>query len=251
MPLIPKPLTNKLAVALFIISSLLLYVLHLHWPKLSVVRYLFLHGSVTLFLLTIAIFLQLSPTLLGKTEHGHIPKWSYIIFWPFHCFVFLNLFILDRLVRRKWEMECDEVHDNWYLGGILSHRDLKTRYKSPKIDVVIDMTNEQPRLPLENVDAYLNLPTWDGMNPSMQDFARGIDFVKKHMHGEEGKKKKILIHCCYGRGRSTTMLVGCLVALGIYPTWEEAFEAVKKKRPGAKLNNHMRDALNLYFKGQQ
>lgn len=245
---LPKQFTNKLAIILLLFSGLFLYALNKYWNQLSWIKYLYLHGCMALVFVTAFALFELNPSILGKTEFGSIPKWSYIAFWPFHIFVNMNIFVLDRLIRKKWEAECDEVYDGWFLGGIFSHYDIEKKFNKQRIHLVIDMTNEQPRLPLRDVEAYLNLPTWDGMNPSLIDLKRGTDFVKQHM--PTGKEKKILIHCCYGRGRSTTMLVCCLTALGIYPTWEKAFEEVKKRRPNAKLNNHMKRALTEFFKNQ-
>merc|ERR1711957_740274 len=55
-----------------------------------------------------------------------------------------------------------------------------------------------------------------------------------------------LVHCAHGRGRSTTVMCACLVKFGLYPNWEAALEAIKKRRRVAKLNRAMRAALTAW-----
>jgi len=39
-------------------------------------------------------------------------------------------------------------------------------------------------------------------------------------------------------------MVACLVRAGLFPTWREAFDSVRKFRKGVKLNGKMRTALD-------
>lgn len=40
----------------------------------------------------------------------------------------------------------------------------------------------------------------------------------------------VLVHCAFGKGRSTMFLCALMVECGVYKTWEEAYEHVKKQR---------------------
>ena len=57
-----------------------------------------------------------------------------------------------------------------------------------------------------------------------------------------------MVHCAHGRGRSTCVMVACLVKAGLFSHWQDAFEACKKQRKGIKLNKKMRDALDEWEK---
>jgi protein-tyrosine phosphatase len=56
----------------------------------------------------------------------------------------------------------------------------------------------------------------------------------------------IMVHCAHGRGRSTTVMLACLVRAGVHPNWQSAFEAVRRLRPVCKLNSKMRKALTTW-----
>ena len=58
----------------------------------------------------------------------------------------------------------------------------------------------------------------------------------------------IMVHCAHGKGRSTCVMVACLVRAGVYATWQDAFEACAKRRKGVKLNGKMRRALDEWAK---
>lgn len=51
------------------------------------------------------------------------------------------------------------------------------------------------------------------------------------------------------------MMCACLVKAGLFPTWQEAFENVKKNRNVCKLNKRMRQNLTawqaLYVDGKK
>ena len=81
------------------------------------------------------------------------------------------------------------------------------------------------------------------------------------------KEGAVMVHCAHGRGRSTTVMVACLVRAGLHADWEEAsshpahishllsglhadweeaFRAVKAARPVVALNEKMRAALRAW-----
>ena len=60
-----------------------------------------------------------------------------------------------------------------------------------------------------------------------------------------------MVHCAHGRGRSTCVMVACLVRAGLFTSWPEAFEACRKQRKGVKLNSKMRRALDEWTRRYQ
>lgn len=107
---------------------------------------------------------------------------------------------------------------------------------------VVDLTVEFPESCIDQCDAYLSIPSWDGVPATPEKIEEAAVFA-----AEARKKGDVLIHCAHGRGRSTTIMVAALVRAGLYETWEEAFEkGVKPQRPVCKLNSKMRRALSLW-----
>merc|ERR1712178_425254 len=88
---------------------------------------------------------------------------------------------------------------------------------------------------------YLNIPCWDGTPAPIDLLDQAAAFgVEARSQGD------VLVHCAHGRGRSTCTLCACLVKAGLFGTWQEAFEAIKKKRKVVGLNEGMRTALEAW-----
>ena len=104
---------------------------------------------------------------------------------------------------------------------------------------MIDLTVEFPELCINQTDAYLSIPAWDGVPATAVDIEKAANFAT-----DQRKNGHVLIHCAHGKGRSTTIMVAALVRAGLFSTWEEAFEkGVKPQRPVCKLNTKMKNRL--------
>ena len=124
----------------------------------------------------------------------------------------------------------------WWLGGRYAHW-LKDRQH---FDGIVDLTVEFPEY--AKGDRYLCLPLWDGVPPTPDQLEEAATFssICYHRSPQHGH---VLIHCAHGRGRSTTVMCAALVKSGLYPTWQEAFDAIQALRPVVRLNNKMKQAL--------
>ncbi len=196
---------------------------------------------------TIAILFKLEwdMFLLGKNRKtGQIPLWSYMVFFPFHGPNMLYTYVHTLLGRQSIKTDtgkvekqivpvASEVQPGWWIGGCYGHR-LNRDWGG-----VIDLTVEFPELCIHRTQAYLSLPSWDGVPASPAQLEEAANFaVEAHKHGD------VLIHCSHGRGRSTTILCACLVKTGQFDDWEEALEkGIKPGRPVCKLNKRMRQVL--------
>ena len=107
---------------------------------------------------------------------------------------------------------------------------------------VLDLTNEMPRLNASVADDYLNIPCWDGTPARTVEIRKAVDQLQKWM-----KKGPVLIHCAFGKGRSATICVALVLALGKAKTVEEAVAFVRKGRPQIKVNKLMRSVLDVYL----
>ena len=111
---------------------------------------------------------------------------------------------------------------------------------------MIDLTAEFNEGCRAQTAEYLLLACWDGVPPSPEGLEAAARLTARCC--EQGD---ILVHCGHGKGRSTCVLVACLVRAGLYSNWRQAFEAIKPKRKGIKLNGKMTRALDEWEKSYQ
>jgi protein-tyrosine phosphatase len=188
--------------------------------------------------------------LIGKDRKtGHIPWWSYVVYFPFHIPTLLYTHLHTRLVTHKMPRAdgspsdghyhrvpvATQVQPGWWVGGCYAH-ELNKDWAA-----VIDLTVEFPEICIQRTASYLSIPTWDGVPCSALQLNEAADFAvaAKQQYGGD-----VLVHCAHGRGRSTTVMCACLVKAGLYNTWQEAFEkGIKPQRSVCKLNRRMRQVL--------
>jgi protein-tyrosine phosphatase len=205
--------------------------------------------------------MEFGMRILGKNpKTGQIPKWSYVVFFPFHIPTLLythihTLYGTHKTMDQNTGMVvyakvpvATEVQPGWWVGGWYAH-ELDKDWAA-----VIDLTVEFPETCIDRTRAYLSLPTWDGVPATPEQLEEAASFAVlaaasssnsgQNRHGNSGD---ILVHCAHGRGRSTTVVCACLVKAGLFRTWEEAFEkGIKPKRPVCKLNRRMRQNLTKW-----
>lgn len=172
---------------------------------------------------------------VGKDrESGQIPFWSYFLFAPFH----IPTWVYTTVSHKKDKYPAaTEVQDGWWVGGRYAHE-----LDVEKWAAVIDMTVEFPESCRNITAKYLSLPYWDGVPASPKD----LEFAAS-LATEAHKEGPVLVHCAHGRGRSTTVMVACLVKAGLYENWKDAFEkGIKPHRPCCKLNSAMRANLEAW-----
>jgi len=126
-----------------------------------------------------------------------------------------------------------EVQCGWWVGGCYSH-ELNKDWGG-----VIDLTVEFPERCIARTKSYLLVPTWDGVPATPAQLEEAASFAV-----QARTKGDVLVHCAHGRGRSTTMMCAIMVKVGMYRTWQEAFEkGIQPGRHVCKLNSKMKKAL--------
>jgi hypothetical protein len=186
------------------------------------------------------------PVLVGKLSNGSLPIWSWFFWLPY---ILLSWATSQTVVRQVHHtMMPTEVAPNVLVGGYLGLVGQAPVGFSTENLAVIDVTCELPRascLRAASV-AYLNIPAWDGTPPTVAQIqAACVWGASLHRAGH-----RVLVHCAFGIGRSATMGCALLVALGIAPTWHAAFEVIRTKRPGVRLNRLYRKALDEWTTSQ-
>jgi len=176
--------------------------------------------------------------IIGKdSEKGTIPLWSYCIFAPFHLPTMLYTYVHAQQMARKGIPVASEVVPGWWIGGRYGHL-LGRRWSC-----VVDLTVEFPERCRAHAAAYVHVPLWDGNPPTPEQLEHAASAAAAALK-QGGRDGGVLVHCAHGVGRSTTVMCACLVRVGKFSTWEEAFEACRPGRPCIKLNAAMRQALS-------
>jgi protein-tyrosine phosphatase len=158
--------------------------------------------------------------------------WSYIVWAPFHLPTMLYTKFHTEHGKKHGIPVATEVLDGWWIGGRYGH-ELKKKWAG-----IVDLTVEFPELSIDATKEYMCVPIWDGTPPTPELIEKAAVFA-----AECSKSGDVMVHCAHGRGRSTCVMVACLVRAGKFHTWEEAFKHAKQYRPCIKLNAIMRSAL--------
>ena len=156
-----------------------------------------------------------------------------MLWFAFHLPTWLYTWVHTEHSKHRGLPVASEVAPGWWIGGRYSD-ELRKKWA-----VVIDLTVEFPENCRQTTDEYLLVPCWDGVPPAPLDIERAARLAAAH-----AARGDVLVHCAHGRGRSTCVMVACLVRAGVFATWRDAFESASKRRKGIKLNGKMRRALD-------
>jgi len=190
------------------------------------------YAAVVHAVITALFLLRRGEWLIGKRADGTLPLWSLVVWAAFHAPTWLYTRVHTMMSSVP---VATEVHPGWWIGGRYAHWLPGKR----KWALTIDLTVEFPESCYSESLRYLLLPCWDGTPPD----AHGIERAAK-LAADSQARGDIMVHCAHGRGRSTCVMVACLVRAGEFTTWRDAFESVRKQRKGVKLNGKMRRALD-------
>ncbi len=190
------------------------------------------YASICLFGIACLFILRRHNALLGKNKmNGQLPLRSYIAFWPFHLWNYIEILSKKYIFRRQVE-DVTMVINQWYIGGWFSD----SQCDITQWEAIVDLTAEfYERAECKH---YLNIPVWDGNPPSVVDIDRAAKFISKH-----AKYGPTLCHCAAGIGRSSTVMCAALVDSKMASDYKEAFKMIQAKRPIVRLNRKMIAAL--------
>jgi len=130
------------------------------------------------------------------------------------------------------------------LGGFLAPHDVRALAQDG-IGAVVNVSREliEPRGALEAAGiAYLQVPSWDGRVPALEDAARGVAFIAAHV----ADGRKVYVHCASGVGRSVAVLL-CYLAACEGADVEEALAAIQRTRPRVSLSRVQRAFVDEYL----
>jgi hypothetical protein len=184
----------------------------LAWPALS-------------YAIVSAAYAGVGPAPFGKDARGRMHPISTVLLAPYLLFTWLVLLLL----RFGSEPGHHEIRPGLFLG----RRPLHARELPTGVSLVIDLTTEFPRVPVEGVE-YVCLPTLDGSAPHDVEAARAlVDKIRAH----EGI---VYVHCAAGHGRSAAIVASVLIAEGRAGDVPQAVALIRRVRPNIGLSRSQR-----------
>jgi hypothetical protein len=169
------------------------------------------------------------PRVFGKRPDGTLAPWALVVLFPYLALTWL-LWHLARLVSRE-SCSHEIVPGVWLGRRALSHE------LPAGIELIVDLTAEFPRPTGVNIGrAYYCLPTLDATAPGEAGFRELV----QRLAAWPGP---VYVHCAAGHGRSATVVAGLLLARGLAADARQAEAALRKVRPGVRLNRAQRALL--------
>ncbi|MHB0922738.1 MAG: protein-tyrosine phosphatase family protein [Bellilinea sp.] len=170
----------------------------------------------------------------------HTQGFKATLLWMFNVF---NRLVLDRPIRRQCE-----VTPQLFVGPQFKRNGWR-QLRKWGISGVVNLRREFDDLSLGvNIPHYLHLPTTDDAPPTLEDLARGVDFIREMIEGGG----KVYIHCGAGVGRAPTMAAAYLITLGDTP--QQAYDRIRSNRqfirPTAGQREQLQNFYNLHTKKQ-
>ncbi|WP_434048173.1 MULTISPECIES: protein-tyrosine phosphatase family protein [Sorangium] len=160
-----------------------------------------------------------------------------VIFYGFLALRRATASFRPRHAWRTW------VNPNLLVGGFLLPGDV-AELRRLGVRAVINVSRElyDPVLALRAASVeYLRVPCWDMCAPTIEEAARGVAFIERHI----GAGHRVHVHCASGVGRSVTLALCYLATHGGLEVGE-AIALLKRQRPRVALRAVQRDFVERY-----
>jgi protein-tyrosine phosphatase len=97
---------------------------------------------------------------------------------------------------------------------------------------VLDLTCEfDENRPMRNGGRYLCLPVLDNTSPTPGQLREAVQWLSEALNAG-----RVYVHCAAGHGRSATVVIAYLLAVGSVSSVDEGIALLKSHRPGVRLN---------------
>ncbi|WP_441286429.1 protein-tyrosine phosphatase family protein [Sorangium sp. KYC3313] len=169
------------------------------------------------------VFLLLAPYALG-----------------FYAFLALRRASASLRPRHPWRTW---VSPNLLIGGFLLPGDV-AELRRLGVRAVINVSRElyDPVLALRAAGVeYLRIPCWDMCAPTLEEAARGVAFLERHIVAGH----RVHVHCASGVGRSVTLALCYLATRGGIEVGE-ALALIERRRPRVALRPVQRAFVERY-----
>ncbi len=171
------------------------------------------------------------PHIFRKHGTGKIPWYITWLFWPYlGCVHLYNAIERGRDVVDAFQ----PLTDNLFVACRLFPSDVDM-LKAEGIEAILDVTAEFDGLNWSAEQQglhYLNIPVLDHQAPTSEQLAHGMAWIA----AQHELKRKVVVHCALGRGRSVFFCTAYLLATNPDYTVREALEKIQNRRETARLN---------------
>lgn len=187
-------------------------------------------------------YLASNNRLLFKSAEGILPRPVKWLLFPF----FISATLYNRFARaRDPAAALHEIRPGLFLGRRLLSRDLPL-LREQAIDAILDTTVEFDALDRSTAHApiaYLNVPIFDHGVPHIEQLHRAVLWVDQRRR----QRRRVLIHCALGRGRSATILLAYLLFVERDKTVRQLLQEVQDLRTTVSPNYHQMRVLEKYW----
>lgn len=187
----------------------------------------FVYCAVCFFTLAGSILLNSTKFIKKDPRTGMLSVPSFLFWAPYIIIEYVYLFFTRSVLKKKLPV-VSEITPRLYLGGLPDMPGFDHRILSV-MDSVVDVTCDMPESELFR--SYLCVPVWDGLSPMAEQIKDAVDWIYHEYQAEH----TVFIHCCYGVGRSATVMAAALVKCNECSSVSEACRLIKSKRPFVEL----------------
>jgi diacylglycerol kinase (ATP) len=216
---------------------LLVFWLIPNWPAR-----IFIGWCAASFAYVSAAYLLLNNRMLFKSAGGVLPRPVKWLLFPF----LISATLYNRYARSRDPVEpLHEIRPGLFLGRRLFSSDLPL-LQQHAIDAILDTTVEFDALDRSAVNtpiAYLNVPIFDHGVPHIEQLHRAVLWVDQRRR----QRRRVVIHCALGRGRSATILLAYLLFAERDKTVRELLMDVQTLRATVSPNYHQLRVLEKYW----
>lgn len=192
----------------------------------------FVHCAICFVVLAGSVLLNSTKLIHKNPRTGMLSVPSFIFWAPYILFQYIGIFFTRCILKKKLPV-ISEITPNFYLGGLPDMPGFDPRVLSV-MDAVVDMTCDLPEGGLFR--SYLLVPVWDGLAPTAAQIKEAADWI----YHERQANHTVFVHCCYGVGRSATVMAAALVKCGVCQTLDDACKLIRSQRPFVEIGQaHM------------
>lgn len=124
-------------------------------------------------------------------------------------------------------------------GSVFSLEEDLEFLKNLKIEVIVNL--EEHYMDYNGFEVK-HIPIHDFKAPQLHDFDEFVAFINSKVE----EKKRIVVHCYAGMGRTNVMLASYLIHRQVLEP-DKALNVVREKRPIHYVNEEQEEALREYF----
>jgi hypothetical protein len=207
------------------------------WAGYPIVASLSVFSAISFLLLAIA-YLGAGPGLLMKQRNGRLRLLSWLLFGPY---LLLSTFSFWIYRIGSKERPYVQVIQGLYFGRRLTNAEVSSA-KAVGWTAVLDLACEFSEVSgLRNVARYYSLPILDATAPGLAHLRQAVGFL-----ADTVPSGRVYVHCALGHGRSATIVMAYLLAVGEVADIRSGLARLRSLRPQVKLHRAQIDLLRSF-----